>query len=85
MILNSVKGSSHSKGLDNHVCHFRKNPFEPSFQEIHKDKHRKFCAFMTKILPLVAKRRYIDYFASSLQPNEETLVTFISQEHVLGR
>ena len=42
--LNSKKGRSLSEGLD-------LTPLEASFYGFYKDKHRKFCAILTEILP----------------------------------
>ena len=50
VFLNSKKGRSLSEDLNYHVYYLR-NPFEASFYAFYKDKHRKFCAIMTEILP----------------------------------
>ena len=50
MFLNSKKGRSLSEGLNLHVI-IKETPLEASFYGFYEDKHTKFCAIMTEILP----------------------------------
>ena len=51
--LNSKKSRSLSECF-NYFCNMfiiKVTPLEASFYRFYKDKHRKFCAFMTDVLP----------------------------------
>ena len=60
----------------------KETPLEASFYGFYKDKHRKFCAILTKFSLNWAKLRYMGYFESLLHLLESK--TIFSLGHVLG-